>query len=105
MIIGCVVTHLNIYSNQALKVKYLCGKFEKWAIDEKKGLLYDDGNNSYDINEIRAIFFYKQLAKSQVGSKYEIASLKEHLAEKIESIRSPIITIDWGDKIEIIKKG
>ena len=82
----------------------LSGQFDNWVVDTENGILFDDGNNDFSINEIRAIFFYRQLANTKIGSNYEIASLKEHLEKKIKSIKTPVVTIDWGDKIEIIEK-
>ena len=83
----------------------LDGQFDQWMIDTDAGVLYDDGNNSYGINEVRAIFFYRQLQSNLIGNTYEIASLKSHLLEKIKSVKTPKVVIDWGDEIQVIKKG
>ena len=78
-------------------MRELKGKFKGWVVDEDKGLIYDSDNNEFDLNEIRAIFIFRQWQKGFFGTQGDISSLKEKLIEKIEKYPSPQVTIDWGD--------
>lgn len=80
----------------------LNGQFEGWVVDNENGFIYDDGNNSYSINEVRSLFFINQLHKNLIGNEYEIKSLKNELKEKIKTTQSPTIKITWGDGTEKI---
>ena len=75
----------------------LCGMFEGWYTDGEKGLLFDTEGNHYYIHEIRAIFYYRELAKEFEGSPADIQSLKRQLKEKIDKVTLPTVTVDWGD--------
>ena len=75
----------------------LKGKFKGWTIDENKGLIYDSDNNEFELNEIRAIFVFRQWQAGFFGQESDIASLKEHLNKKIAITPTPQVTIDWGD--------
>ena len=75
----------------------LRGEFNGWWVDDKEGVLFDEAGNHYDKDEIRAIFYYRQLAKGFEGSRADISSLKEELEKKINDIPAPRVTIDWGD--------
>ena len=82
----------------------LKGKFQGWTIDEDKGIIFDDGNNQYSVNDIRATFYERQLQNLIIGNQFNIMSLKQRLEEKIKTIPCPTITIDWGDgTTQIIK--
>ena len=76
---------------------YLKGKFEQWTIDEEKGLIWDDGNNEYTLGDVRSLFYQRQLHNTLLGQQFNIRSLKSILDKKIKAIKTPIITIDWGD--------
>ena len=73
--------------------------FSGWVIAEGEPYLYDDAGNGYHIDEIRAIFFNRQLIQSLTGTPHnpQIASLKRHLEEKINAVELPSVTINWGD--------
>ena len=75
----------------------LKGKFEGWTIDEEKGIIFDDGNNKYTINDVRATFYERQLHALIIGNKFNIYSLKNKLEKKLKNTPCPTITIDWGD--------
>ena len=76
---------------------YLKGKFEGWCTEEYDGYIYDVDNNRYELNEIRAIFFYRQLQRTMIGTKHDIMSLKQILQEKIQKVELPSVTIDCGE--------
>jgi len=78
-------------------MKSLSGMFDKWMVDEEKGLLFDDGNNIYSIGEIRSLHFQKQLHNTLIGNQYNVLSLKSELEDKIKNVPCPTIKIDWGD--------
>lgn len=73
------------------------GKFKGWYTDNENGFLYDPEGYHYAIDEIRAIFYYRQIAKGFEGSTARIESLKNYLEEKIERVALPTVTVDWGD--------
>ena len=76
---------------------YLNGKFKNWVIDEKNGKIFDEGNNEYDIGEIRALFYFRQWKNDFEGHNGRIRSLKEHLDKKIKETKMPEVLINWGD--------
>jgi hypothetical protein len=73
------------------------GLFEGWLIDEDEGKLWDSGGNDYDVNEIRAIHTFRQWQSGYFGRKGDIQSLKNQLERKIELVRVPEISVNWGD--------
>jgi len=78
-------------------MRELKGMFDRWTVDEKKGKLFDEGGNEYDINEIRALFYFRQWRAEFEGWNGRIASLKEHLEKKLSQVKTPVVTVDWGD--------
>jgi len=75
----------------------LSGKFEGWVVDPDEGMIWDDANNSYDLGEIRAIFYTRQFMFDQMGNKPLIRTLRQVLDDKISATQVPSIRIDWGD--------
>lgn len=82
----------------------LTGLFENWLIDPDIGVLFDDSGNSYDLNEIRSIFFTRQLVSTLTGQEKcnPVVSLKQHLETKIRATQIPEVTVKWGDGTELI---
>ena len=80
----------------------LTGKFERWTVDTAEGIIYDEANNHYYLDEIRAIFFWRQLNKTLIGDQYDIVFLKRELQKRIDAVKYPSVTIDWGDDVETI---
>ena len=78
--------------------KYLEGSFDGWVCDTVNNCLVDDAGNSYSIDEIRAIFYTRQLIANLTGSKgAKLTSLKKHLEDKIRATQLPVVTIEWSD--------
>lgn len=80
----------------------LTGKFERWTVDTAEGVIYDEANNHYYLDEIRAIFFWRQLNKTLIGDQYDVAFLKNELQKRIDSVKYPSVTIDGTDKLTSI---
>ena len=79
------------------------GKFEGWTVDTVDGVIYDEANNHYYLDEIRAIFFYRQLQKNIIGTSGDIISLKMILEKNLNEIQYPKVTIEWGSEKQIIE--
>jgi len=81
----------------------LTGLFENWLVDPNKGVLFDDSGNSYDLNEIRSIFYTRQLISTLTGHEKcnPVISLKQHLETKIRAAQVPEVTVKWGDGTEL----
>ena len=75
----------------------LKGSFKGWYVLEDQGVIYDNEGNHYYKDEIRSIFFQRQLHKTLMGDQYEIKSLKKQLEKKLKDIALPSITIEWGE--------
>ncbi len=75
----------------------LDGLFEGWTANGETGIIHDQYGNWYYKDEIKAIFYYRELAKGFEGSKTQISSLKNILEKKIENVRLPEVVIDWGE--------
>lgn len=78
-------------------MRKLNGQFEGWIVNQPEGILIDADGNSYDKDEIRALFYFRQWKNDFEGANGRISSLKEHLERKIENTKLPEVTIDWGD--------
>ena len=75
------------------------GAFEGWSLDSVQGILYDSENNHYHIDEIRALFMFRQWQSDYFSNTNSIKSLKDYLDEKISAVVLPQITIDWGNGV------
>ena len=60
-----------------------------WRFDEE--FLIDDANNKYHINDIRALFFQRQLHSTLMGNKSDIFCLKTALERKLKELDSHIV--------------
>jgi len=87
----------------------LDGKFERWTIDTDDGVIFDEANNHYYLEEIRAIFFTRQWfgsARENLDQK-KILFLRDELEKKLTiagQIKLPRVIIEWDDvQIETIK--
>lgn len=78
-------------------MKNLEGLFQGWKIDEIEGVIFDSEGNHYYLDEIRSIFYIRQWKQGHYGTQYEISSLKQQLKDKLEKVKTPTVTIDWGD--------
>jgi hypothetical protein len=78
-------------------MRELKGMFDRWTVDEENGVMWDDGGNEYKIGEIRSIFFLRQWMYESGGYHGRIKNLKEQLEKKIERVKEPEVTINWGD--------
>lgn len=63
--------------------------WENWSFEGE--FLIDEANNKYHINDIRSLFFQRQLHNSLMGSKYDIFCLKTALEDKLKSLESHIV--------------
>ena len=81
----------------------LQGKFAGWEVNDIDGVIYDPEGNYYYLDEIRAIFYYREIARDFEGSTTEITSLKKELVKKIASVKRLPIIIDWGDRVETLE--
>ncbi len=77
----------------------LDGAFSGWVCSHEHGLLFDSDGNAFHKDEIRAIFFNRQLIDALTGSEAnpKVVSLIQHLESKIKAVRAPRISVDWGD--------
>lgn len=77
----------------------LQGEFQGWNCSPSLGLLFDPAGNAYHLDEIRAIFFNRQLIKTLCGVPHDpgITTLKRHLERKIELLTPPRVSVVWGD--------
>lgn len=66
-----------------------------WRFDGK--YIVDPWGNKYHQNEVREIFFTRQLIRELTGSTLQVRSLKEELKRKIEAIQPPKIIIEYPD--------
>lgn len=82
-----------------VRSRELSGLFEGWTCSPREGVLYDSGSNHYGLDEIRSIFYLRELVTELTGGNEArtVESLKLHLAAKIEATRTPRIAIIWGD--------
>jgi hypothetical protein len=80
-------------------MRNLKGAFDGWVVDESLGEIWGDAGNVYEIGEIRALFYFRQWQNDNdfEGANGRIRSLKEHLEKKIEKVKLPTVTVDWGD--------
>jgi hypothetical protein len=69
--------------------------WQGWYFDTD-GFLIDNAGNHYHIDEIRTIFWTRQLTRELTGSQSNILSLKQELKNKIKTINSKI-TLSWND--------
>ena len=74
----------------------MIGKWDGWSYDDD-GVLTDPAGNEYEMDEIRALFYFRQWRAEFEGWNGRISSLKGHLEKKIESTKLPEVVIDWGD--------
>lgn len=83
--------------------KELSGPFEGWLVDPTDGgVLYDSDGNHYYINEIRSIFFTRQLIESLTGHRpSSVVSMKNALEKRIAASKMPKIVITFGDGEQI----
>lgn len=78
-------------------MRRLNGIFDGWVVDEEKGVIFDNGGNVYTEGEIRSIFFLRQWMYESGGYHGRIVNLKERLEKKLEDVKTPEVTINWGD--------
>lgn len=84
--------------------KNLSGSFEGWSVEVDSPLLFDNEGNFYHIDEIRAIFYNRQLIKSLTGTKtdHKIQSLALHLEKKIAATDIPKVKVEWSDGRSVV---
>ena len=70
--------------------------WDGWIVDGD--YLIDPGRNRYHRNEIRAIFFDRQLIRELRGSDLKIYSLKQELERKLELMKPPVVIIQWPNR-------
>jgi hypothetical protein len=70
--------------------------WDGWLVDGD--FLLDPAGNHYHRNEIRAIFFDRQLIRELRGSDLKIYSLKQELERKLELMKPPIVIIQWPNR-------
>jgi hypothetical protein len=66
----------------------LDGKFDCWTIDTDEGVIFDEANNHYYLEEIRTIFFTRQWfgsAREKLDQK-KILFLRDELDRKIRHV-------------------
>ena len=63
--------------------------WQGWSF--QKEYLIDNANNKYNILDIRAMFFEKQLSRNILGNPYDITCLKSALEEKLIKLNSEIV--------------
>jgi len=78
-------------------MRELKGMFDLWKVDEDNGVIWDADGNDYDIHEIRALFYFRQWRAEFEGWNGRIYSLKEQLEKKLSQVKTPVVTVDWGD--------
>ena len=64
-------------------------EWKRWSFQGE--FLIDEAHNKYHINDIRALFFQRQLHNELLGNKYDIKCLKEALQEKLKELNSEIV--------------
>lgn len=74
------------------RVKFWSG----WIVDGD--FLIDPAGNHYHRDEIRAIFFNRQLTRELRGSTLKVRSLKQELERKISETQAPVIILQWPDR-------
>lgn len=62
-----------------------------WRFEEN--YLVDPDGNSYELNEVRAIFWNRQLIKELTGTKDTVRSMKQHLDKKTKAISAPTLSV------------
>lgn len=92
-----IIRFITIYIS---KDAYIPKNWQGWYFDTD-GFLMDNTGNHYHIDEIRAIFWTRQLTRELMGSQSNILSLKQELKNKIKTINSEI-TLSWNDKSVVI---
>lgn len=75
--------------------------WNNWFYD--RHFLVDPEGNEYSINEIRAIFWNRQLIESLTGTTSNIASLKKHLETRLKA-QPAHINISLNDQHCTIKE-
>lgn len=76
-------------------------EWENWYFD--KDYLVDDSGNKYNIAEIRAIFYTRQLTDTLTGDQMVVRSLKQRLEKQLK--HQPVLKISLveGDTKEELK--
>lgn len=70
--------------------------WDGWIVDGD--FLLDPAGNHYHRDEIRAIFFDRQLIRELRGSSLKVYSLKQELERKLAVMQTPVIIIQWPDR-------
>jgi hypothetical protein len=72
--------------------------WENWSFE--KEFLIDDAMNKYHIDDIRSLFFQRQLHQNILGNKFDIVCLKSVLEKRIQELDGEIVvSIVNKDKI------
>lgn len=74
------------------RVKFWSG----WIVDGD--FLIDPAGNHYHRDEIRSIFFTRQLVYELRGSDLKVRSLKQELERKLELMKPPVVVIQWPNR-------
>lgn len=56
-----------------------------WYFDDQ-GFLRDPAGNGYAPNDLRSAHWGRQLYREQVGSPFQVRTLKQHLEERLDQI-------------------
>ncbi|MBX2847156.1 MAG: hypothetical protein KTR16_02455 [Acidiferrobacterales bacterium] len=78
------------------------GVWQGWEYSPDEAVLFDSGGNHYYMDEIRAIFMFRQWMSGEIGNSNEIKFMKSELRKKIDSVKMPKVTIDWGEVQETV---
>lgn len=85
----------------------MTGIWNGWAYKADEGVLFDEGNNHYWINEIKSLFYLREWHGSREGNmdRKKILFLRDELEKRIkqqESLKKPRVIIEWGETREVI---
>ncbi len=72
--------------------------WDGWWFD--RHFLVDPAGNAYNQNDIRSVFFTRQLHKEIRGTPLKVLSLKRELERRIRATALPEIIVRYGDGSE-----
>ena len=73
----------------------MAGVWDGWSYDREEKDLFDDAGNHYYMDEIRALFYFRQWRNNFEGKENDILSLKEELKRRIENVPTLMHEL-WG---------
>lgn len=94
--------HVHRLFSQAMRHPDRPEQWQHWHFD--RDFLLDPDGNHYRQNEIKAIFWNRQLIDELTGRPSHVLSMKQHLDKKIKATQSPRIEISLFSGNQAIKQ-